>query len=384
MRVLVTTTAGAGHFGPLVPFADACRRAGHEVLVAAPASFASAVERRGFDFWPCADTPPEEWGPIMARLAELPHDEANAVVVREVFGRLDTRAVLPRMLAAVQEWRPDVVLRETTEFGSYLAAERHDVPQARVAIGLGSLDEWGFPLVVEPLAELGASVGLPADEVGERLRAVPSLSLTPPSMEDPAAPGSERARFRETAPGPAGRLPDWWGANDDPLVYMTFGSVAGTVPAFVPAFGTVLAAIADLPIRVLVTTGEGLEPSTLGPVASNVHVERWVPQADVLPDVQAMVCHGGFNTVLGGFAAGVPMVVVPLFADQPDNAARVAALGAGEVVTDAGDAGSVGQAVSRVLADDSYRQGAARMAEEIRALPPADAAVEILEQLAAG
>ena len=55
-----------------------------------------------------------------------------------------------------------------------------------------------------------------------------------------------------------------------------------------------------------------------------------------------MVCHGGFGTVRGGLTAGVPMAVLPLFADQPYNAARVAEIGAGIALDAAGRPGSPG------------------------------------------
>jgi UDP:flavonoid glycosyltransferase YjiC (YdhE family) len=63
MRVLLATTANNGHFGPMVPFAGACLRAGHDVLVAAPESFAGVVERAGYRHWPCPDIGPEPWTP---------------------------------------------------------------------------------------------------------------------------------------------------------------------------------------------------------------------------------------------------------------------------------------------------------------------------------
>ena len=88
-------------------------------------------------------------------------------------------------------------------------------------------------------------------------------------------------------------------------------------------------ALAGLPVRLLVTVGRDRDPAELGPVPANVRVERWVPQADLMPHVAAMVCHGGSGTVTMGLAGGVPMAVVPLFADQPWNAERVDALGAG-------------------------------------------------------
>ena len=71
MRVLLATTANDGHFGPLAPFARASRAAGHEVRVAAPASYAAALERAGFAHEPFADAPPELIGPVMASLPSL-------------------------------------------------------------------------------------------------------------------------------------------------------------------------------------------------------------------------------------------------------------------------------------------------------------------------
>jgi len=64
MRVLIATTAGSGHFAPLLPFALALREAGHAVRVAAPASFAPTVTRAGFDHAPLADVPEDQLGSI--------------------------------------------------------------------------------------------------------------------------------------------------------------------------------------------------------------------------------------------------------------------------------------------------------------------------------
>ena len=124
-------------------------------------------------------------------------------------------------------------------------------------------------------------------------------------------------------------------------------------------------ALGDLPVRVLLTVGRGLD---LGEVPANVHVEQWVPQADVLAHAALVLCHGGSGTTLGALAAGRPLVVVPLFADQPYNAARAGIVGAGVVAS----VDTLRRAVERVLADDSYAAAARRVAEEMRALPPVD------------
>ena len=142
-----------------------------------------------------------------------------------------------------------------------------------------------------------------------------------------------------------------------------------------------MAALAELPVRALVTVGDRTDPASLGEVPSNVYVERWVPQAEVLAHAAAMVCHGGFGTVLGGLYAGVPMVLVPMFADQPRNAARVAAIGAG-VVLERGPrrVARLADAVREVLGETRFAAAAGRVAKEAAALPPVDEAVAALER----
>jgi MGT family glycosyltransferase len=131
-----------------------------------------------------------------------------------------------------------------------------------------------------------------------------------------------------------------------------------------------------------VTVGRDRDPADLGPLPGNVRAERWVPQRRVMPHAAAMVCHGGFGTVRMALASGVPMVVLPLFADQPHNARRIAELGAG-IALERGQAGiaELAGAVEVVLDDLFYRAAAARVAAEVRTLPPVDAAPYVLRGL---
>ncbi len=131
------------------------------------------------------------------------------------------------------------------------------------------------------------------------------------------------------------------------------------------------------------TLGQAGDSETLGTLPAKVHVERWVPQATVLPRAAAVVCHGGFGTVMGTLTAGVPLVVVPQFADQPYNAERVGAVGAG-VALPLGppDPAGLRDGVARVLGDPAYGQLAREVAEAIRALAPAEEAVPLFEEVA--
>ena len=182
-------------------------------------------------------------------------------------------------------------------------------------------------------------------------------------------------RFRAPRSRRAGRFPDWWHGSAEPLVYVSFGSSAAGNGFFPDIYREAAAALAELPVRVLLTLGTEVDPAELGPVAANVHVEPWVPQGAVMSHAAAMVGHGGSGSTLAAMAAGIPLAVLPLFADQPENADRVAALGAGLRLD---GTGALADAVSELLEDPYYRDSARSVAAEIEALAPVDAAVALI------
>ena len=94
MRVLMCTTANDAHLGPLLPFAKAWSRSGHEVRVAAPASYGTSLARVELPHEPFPDASPGLIGPVMAGPSALAPEEAEEVVLREVFGRFDAQAAL--------------------------------------------------------------------------------------------------------------------------------------------------------------------------------------------------------------------------------------------------------------------------------------------------
>jgi MGT family glycosyltransferase len=159
-------------------------------------------------------------------------------------------------------------------------------------------------------------------------------------------------------------------------------------------YRTALRAIEGLGVRVLLTVGRRFDRSGLGPIPANVRVEAWVDQARVFDQADLVVCHGGSGTVFGALAAGVPMVVVPLFADQFENGRRIVAAGAGLVVEAQGatvgssraiigadDVPQVAAAITSMLATSSYRRSARRIAAEMAAVKTAD---EVLAALLDG
>ncbi|WP_327152660.1 MULTISPECIES: glycosyltransferase [Nocardioides] len=386
--MLCATTANDGHFGPLLPFARALAGAGHEVRVAAPVSYAGAVAGAGFAHEPFADAPPELIGPVMARLPTLAFDEADEVVIREVFGRIDAQAALPSLMATVDRWRPDLVMRESAELASLAAAERAGVPHVHVCIGMHEVVPRFAEAIADPLDELGRMAGLIDGRLPAALASETILSLVPEVLD--RASGQELAggdgflRFNEPLLSVSSyRLPEW-GDPEAPLVYVTFGSVTGSLPPFAGVFREALDALADIEVRVLLTVGRRIDPAALGLLPSNARAEQWCPQDAVLEHAAAMLGHGGFGTTMGALTAGVPQMVVPLFTfDQVVNGQHVAAVGAGLTV-EKGPA-SVGPAaaqVLRLLEDPTFAVAARRIATALRNLPPPTEAIPFLTGLA--
>jgi UDP:flavonoid glycosyltransferase YjiC (YdhE family) len=360
MRVLFSSLPMAGHFGPLAPFVGSLLRLGHQVMVAAPGELAPAVAATGAEFWPVDDPSEELMGPAFAAMQGMSHDEANQWMAGEIFGRLRTAAAIPRLVEAVSAWRPEVMVRESAAFGAAVVGDLCGIPHVRVGIGLGRTEELLVRSATPAVDAIRRSQGLGPDADGRRLRDAPFLTLFPARLEDPLVPSPARThRFRD---------PRWRRVADlrpgADLVYVTFGSVAGQLPGVSAVFAEAVRAVADLDVEVLLTVGRGTDPASFGPLPAHVRAERWVDQVDVLRNARAVVCHGGGGTVVGALAAGVPLVVVPLFAeDQHINAHRLAAVGAGVLAAPSDEA--IRSALRTVLADDGYRRAARELASEI-------------------
>jgi UDP:flavonoid glycosyltransferase YjiC (YdhE family) len=357
MRVLITTTGFPGHFLPLVPFACAFKDAGHSVRVAGPRACQPIVARAGLAFTPCADLPAKEVTALLAEAAAMNREEGDAHVVREGFAGVAARTLAPGIERIVERWRPGLVLHESQEFAGPAAAERAGIRHARVALGLSSTEQRTLEL---------------ADATPS-----PLLTIVPPAFDDGDAATTWRFRERRSAPRPQN--------GGEPLVYVTFGSVAATLGYFPDLYRAVIDALADLPVRVLVTTGA----DDVGSVPPNVSVMPWMPQDAVLESAAAVVSHGGHGTLLGALAHGLPQVVMPLFAhDQWRNARRVAELGAG-VALDGPERDTFALpgpdllarlpgAVEHVLRRKSHARAAGDLADDIAALPPVADAVSAL------
>ncbi len=112
--------------------------------------------------------------------------------------------------------------------------------------------------------------------------------------------------------------------SDKPLVYVSFGSLGC---GDVKTLQRLIAGLGELPIRALVNVGANLEAYTDAP--QNVIVDKWFPQPSVIPQVDAVIHHGGNNTFTECLYFGKPSIIMPYVWDGHDNATRVQETGHG-------------------------------------------------------
>lgn len=383
MRVLCSTPPIEGVFGPFIPLGRALVDAGHELIVASGADLGPRAAENGLELEQAGLSAMEG---AMRAFAD-PEVQAAAPGDRirfpaAMFGSVIPGEKLPALRSLAGSWPPDLVVHPPVDVaGPLLAAE----------LGLPSVC-YGFaqPFDADVLAAIAArarplweAAGIEPDPWAGVYRGG-YLDPCPPALGGQrgvqAAGGAQP--IRPEIPGnPNAVLPGWADRlGDRPVVYISLG----TAPLFnqPEKFAPLLAGLAGEDLELVVTVSNLHDPSALGQLPANVHAERWLPLAPLLPRCDAVLCHGGTGTTLAALAAGLPLVLVPQGADQFDNARACQRAGAARVLAPSEvTAEAVRAAVRAVLLNDSgERQAARAVASEIAAMP---SAADIANSLAA-
>jgi UDP:flavonoid glycosyltransferase YjiC (YdhE family) len=378
VRFLFTSQPGTGHLHPLLPVARRLRDAGHDIAFATSAPMAPEIMAGGFTHhavgppWRTTDLPT-----VFPGVAAIPPGpERYAWARRHIFAHATALDVVPGILHLAARWPPDVIVREAAEYGGYIAAEVLGIPHVLVRSDSGSASYRDRAHVADILDDVRARFGLPADPGGDAPFRHLVLSFAPPGLDDESlAPTC--LQLRPAPPDCHATAPAWLrdiGA-EAPVVYATLGTVFNSAELL----GVIIDALADEHVEVVLTTaGRPLA----GPFPPNVHVASWIPQHAVLPHAAAVITHGGYGTVSAALGHGVPMVLLPISADQPINAARLTAAGVGvSLGPHERSPQAIRGATRRVLADRSHRDAALRLAREGAARPGLAHALDLLERL---
>ena len=382
MRILFTFAGGAGHFIPLSPLARAMEARGHVVAVSGQPMLLPIVEREGFTAFATGGNTFHGDSKRMP-LLKLNMQREYRVVRKSYAGRI-ARSRASTINELCTKWKPDLLVCDEMDFGCMIAAERLSIPYATVlVIATGALTP--RQLIAESLNELRAEHGLAADPDLLMLSRYLVLSPFPPSLRDPAfpLPSTALSFCPAVLTNHASRhRPEWLARLPyASTIYLTLGTVFNVESG--DLFNRLLTGLKTLPINVVVTVGPQIDPQEIGRQPQNVHIEKFIDQWSLLPHCDLVVSHAGSGTVLGALAHGLPMVLVPMGADQPLNAKRCEELKVAQVLDPIESTPEViREAVSAVRTDLSYRQAAEHIRTEIAALPNQNCAVSLLERLA--
>lgn len=180
-------------------------------MIVGPAALRDMVGGR--QFWACGEPSESDVARIREQLPVVSAEEASILGNRDLFGRLATTAMLPRVEEAFAIWKPGLVLRDPCEYASALCAARHGVPVAQIAISLAAAERASIA-VAEPALDR-FDTGLVT-----RLLASPYVTRFPESLDPSPFPTTIRIREQGTITA-ARPLPDWWDGSRAPLVYVS-------------------------------------------------------------------------------------------------------------------------------------------------------------------
>jgi UDP:flavonoid glycosyltransferase YjiC (YdhE family) len=267
-------------------------------------------------------------------------------------------------------------VHESADLAAPIVAAALNVPSAHHSFGR-TIPRAVLEAAARETQTLWHDAGLEQDALGGVYRGV-YIDNWPSSLDDETPPPGVRVEpIRPTPPiesrGPhelVGQL------ADRPTVYMTLGTVFNPLATF----RMVLDALADLDCNVVLTVGRGNDPEGLAPIPANAIVERYIPQADLLPYCTVAVGHGGAGSTLGALAHGLPLLLLPQAADQFANAEACRIGGAARVLwPDRLSVDAVRTEVTALLDDPAYSNAARAVAAEIAAMPgPEEVAARLM------
>lgn len=362
----------------MLPLARAFAAAGHDVAFATAAVWEAWARAEGFDFLRVGlepDVADARNAPRRAALQSLPIPDRRPYAFTTRFAIIEAPERVDDVRVAVRSWGAELVVHEAGDLTAPLVATELELPSVHHGFGR-MVPLRALAAAAEAMEPLWRAAGLAPTPYAGAFRGA-YVDIVPPSLSSDAPPDGVRVeRLRPAEPAPAEGEPEWLASLPGrPTVYVTLGTVFNAVDRF----RTLLAALGGLDVNVVATVGAGVDPATLAPLPRNAHVERYVPQEQVLRHVTVVVAHGGSGSMLGALAHGLPMLLLPRGADQFENAEACVEAGAGlALLPDEVSPDAVREAVLTLLEEPSYAAAARAVADEIAAMPSPDELVPVL------
>jgi MGT family glycosyltransferase len=385
-RFMFVVPPWAGHLNPTIPLGRELADRGHTVAWAGHRNPLAELLPSWAPVVPVADDPPADL-PEAGRIRKGP---AGVKITWQEYMVPFARHMVPGVHAAVEAFSPDVLVVDQQTLAGAAVAEVRGLPWATSAsspaglidwAGVGKLREWYDTLLRDFMVESGVE---PARAAGLDPTRSPHLLIaytTTDMMGTSDFPdhyelvGPTLGTRDDTTPFPW----EWLEQGSGPCVLVSLGTLLWrSGERFFRTAAETFAAMADVPVRAVVVAPDELVPDP----PPNVLVTRRVPQLELLPHVDAVVCHGGHNTVCEALVAGLPLVIAPVHDDQPMIADQITRAGAGlrvkffRVTPD-----TLRSALEQVLTEPRYREAAGRLGRSLQAAGGSEAAADRLEAL---
>jgi MGT family glycosyltransferase len=383
-RFLFAVPPLVGHVNPTVAVARELESRGHAAAWVGHPGTVRPLLPEGATLYALDDRVPAEMLERVTARANAVRGLAGLKFLWEDFLVPLAAAMVSGVEAAVDSFRPSVIVSDQQALAGALVARRRELPFATFATtsagvtdplaGLPRVRDWVEKQVLELQRRLGLPDAVRLDESPVLVVVFSTEALVGPLHRFPA-------HYRFVGPSIRGR-PDATPFPFDALrpgtrVLLSLGTVnAERGERF---YATAALALAEERLQVILAA----PPELVGRPPENFVVRARVPQLALLPHVHAVVCHAGHNTVCEALAHGLPLVVAPIKDDQPVIAQQVADAGAGiRVRFGRVDAAGLREAVRRVLGEPSFREAAARVQASFAAAGGSAAAADAVEELA--
>ncbi len=427
-RILFVTEPGMGHVHPLLPVMQALQARGHAVALATSRLYQERIEREGIPFYPLgphySEERLEEFFPLI-RYLRLHYLRVSYDFLRIFMASIPAR--IPELRQIARVFQPSAVVAGPLTFAAQLFCEQQALPWAVLSPMTHFMSPSlhappaGFPRVESLPAALrlpyrlglkGAiyaatalmapwrlalnryrrQLGLPphADPLSPQVVA-PSLLIHTCSREYDYNRPDLPPQVHYVGPSVWDRPMDWqvpsWLAElppNTPLVYVSLGTVFNTR---LSVFRKIIRALGQLDVFGLVVTGPGCPPDIFSAVPPNVRIESYIPQTALQAEPKTrpalVISHAGVNTVLTALSDGIPLLCIPLGADQPDNAQRCVDAGAGlrldrRLLTTA----RLKRAIHTLLSQPSFTRRAEQMQHTLRRHNGPEEAADLILRLA--
>ena len=417
-----------GAYGPTnncAGIADVLRRRGHRVVFIVEESFAGNLEAKGFEerlmrlgpppteaevpgqFWIdfIRDTSPVLRKSTLEQIAEFMQPTWQALID-------GSKYVNPRLEQIIGELEPDVIVEDNVvSFPAVMAsgrpwvrivscnpAEVRDPIIAPFSSGYPAADPSRWAIFRAEYNRVHAdswydfdafcrdhgAPGLANTPLGaEFMHASPFMNLYAYPAEadyrraEPLDPTWHRLDSTIRATDTAWTLPDHLASRPGALIYLSLGSLGSADVELLQRLVDILGRTGH---RVIVSKGPLADQIQLH---DNMAGEAILPQPAVLPHVHLVITHGGNNTVVESFHTGKPMVVLPLFWDQVDNAQRIEETGFGRrLPAYAFRDEELTGAIDALLADSALRERMAGIAARMQAARGTEHAADLVERVA--